>query len=858
METEPQGFTAEQTVYLERPHIDKLLENAVKRPLVTIIAGAGYGKTSSVHAFMGRQTARLGWIQFSSRDNDGELFWENFSNSVRLVDTRTSKSLSDLEFPDTERRFESFLRVCQRYINPAEHYIFVFDDCHLLSDRNMLLFLERAITAPFPNVTSILVSRNELPLRLIGFESKGLLAKITEEDLRFNRDEMIRYFHLQGLAPSEPAIESIYRDTEGWAFAIYLAGRALRHTGKPDAESLLSSSAEYVPRSIRGNIFALIEEEVLNTITPPLRRFLLRLSLLDHLQDDLLLELGSPELVELINRMGSFVSFDPYTSTYHIHPLFLEYLRGLNELGEDEKKEVYRASGRWCAANNQKMRALTYFEKAGDYDALIRTARSLPMMLPGKIARALIEIVDRAPESAWQNPFTHIVRVRCLIALCRFEEAGACLWKIIGRYETAALDDPGIGYLLGVCHINLGFLGFVTCLADGNFDFADHFKRGKEYMAASKLQTPWPFSVFPVSSYAARTGKNIKGEMEKFHAVCVQVEEYVFASMNGCAAGFEALVASEIAFFRGDHAAAVEAALKSVTKARAADQAEIESHALFYLLRIALGRGNSATVSDILRQIEAQMERQHYANRIANYDIIRGWFYIQTGQYGKTPAWLRNDFAESDVNQFLYALEILVKAKYHMAMREYPQAIAMLSSEDRFGPASYAMGRVEAKAMEAVCRYRMDEKESAYAVLEEAWKLAEPNGFFMPFTELGRDMRLLADSALEEGCQKLPREVLDHLRFSASAYTKRLLIVMKDRGNEAPDHKTAEDLSRRELETLAGLAQGLTGEEVAADLNLSINTVKSVIKRVYNKLGALNKADAVRIADNLGLLPRNH
>jgi LuxR family maltose regulon positive regulatory protein len=47
---------------------------------------------------------------------------------------------------------------------------------------------------------------------------------------------------------------------------------------------------------------------------------------------------------------------------------------------------------------------------------------------------------------------------------------------------------------------------------------------------------------------------------------------------------------------------------------------------------------------------------------------------------------------------------------------------------------------------------------------------------------------------------------------------------------------------------LEGLAQGLTREEIARNLSISVNTVKSAVRSVYNKLGAVNRADAVRIA----------
>ncbi|MDR1571100.1 MAG: LuxR C-terminal-related transcriptional regulator [Clostridiales Family XIII bacterium] len=61
-------------------------------------------------------------------------------------------------------------------------------------------------------------------------------------------------------------------------------------------------------------------------------------------------------------------------------------------------------------------------------------------------------------------------------------------------------------------------------------------------------------------------------------------------------------------------------------------------------------------------------------------------------------------------------------------------------------------------------------------------------------------------------------------------------------------------LSRREIEVLCELSQGLTREEIANKKYISVNTVKSEIKSIYNKLGAVNRADAVRISTGLGIL----
>jgi LuxR family maltose regulon positive regulatory protein len=126
----------------------------------------------------------------------------------------------------------------------------------------------------------------------------------------------------------------------------------------------------------------------------------------------------------------------------------------------------------------------------------------------------------------------------------------------------------------------------------------------------------------------------------------------------------------------------------------------------------------------------------------------------------------------------------------------------------------------------------------------------------MPFTELGKDMRALADAALKDEAAALPRDWLEAVRRDAAAYAKKWFAVAEHYRPEESRKGAAErgGLSRRETEILAHLAQGMTQEEIAGLSSLSINTVKSVIRSVYRKLEAVNKADAVRIAVSRGLV----
>jgi LuxR family maltose regulon positive regulatory protein len=842
-------------IYLERPQIDRLLEKAVQNPVVIVNAGAGYGKTQAVYSFVRKYKVLTSWMQLSERDNIGERFWENFIATISLVNKKAAVKLEKIDFPETDRQFERYLTIPEVGAREDGRVIFVYDDFHLINDKAVLRFMERSVTSSFPNITSILISRSEPSINLVKLLSKGLLGRMTEEDLRFSREEMIEYFRIQNIKPSPQAISSIYHDTEGWAFAIHLAGLSLKNA---------PSGAGYVPQAMRSNIFKLIESEIISVISVELRRFLIKLSLIDHLAPELLREIaaGKP-LIEEMERISSFIRFDTYLNAYRIHHLLLEYLSGKQgELDEGEKRDVYEKAAEWCAQNNQKLDAISYYEKSGNYDRVIDLCSTLPMMLSNRTGRILLEMLDHAPPAIYENnPLIYTHRVRILLSLGMIDQAEKENREAIARFE-ALPPSPLVHRILMICHGNLGFIRMMASPYTKDYNFTADFERCACHGGLSGgYAVPLPLSVLNIGSYICRVNSPEKGEIERYIDAVAAVAPLAMEPLGGMEWGADTLARTELAFFRGDMAGAEQFALLTLQRAREWNQYEVENRALYYLLRISLARGNHETIPGIFRQLEAQLDQVHFINRFTYHDVVTGWYYAQIGQTGKVVSWLKNDFEGSDLNSMNFGLEVLVKAKCHLSEKRYPAALAALAAmetrNNQYDAGDFILGRISMKALEAVCRYQSRDKEGAFAALEQAYSLAHPNALYMPFMELGKDMRALADAALKDTAAAIPRAWLETIRRNAASYAKKLFTVAEQ--YRTPDQARTESdaavsLSRREQEILTGLSQGMTQEEIAGRFSLSVNTVKSVIRSIYNKLGAVNKADAVRIAASMGLV----
>jgi LuxR family maltose regulon positive regulatory protein len=836
-------------VYLERPQLHCLLEQATQSPFVTVVAGAGYGKTHSVYAFLRQHQGVIAWLQLSERDNNEWRFWENFVQAVAFIDKGSALKLAEVGFPETKRQFDRYLTIPRQNVILNKKYIFVYDDLHLIREEMVLRFLERSITAPFSNITSILISRNEPPINTLNFFSKGLLAKITEDDLRFSREEMEAYLRQQDIQLSPDEAANLYHDTEGWAFAISLAGRALKKR---------TAGTDYGRISMKTNVFKMIENEIFSSISGDLQKYLIKLSLIDHLPMELLIELAAGTgLVEEMKKIGSFIRFDTYLNALRIHHLFLEYLEAKQEkLTAEEKRDVYIKAARWCAVNYQKIDAISYYEKAGAYDKIIEEIYTLSLILSNHITTFLLNIMDRAPQEMYaQNPSAHVLHTRLLYTQGKFGEAAAEAWGLIKKLEALPPSAANYRTLCG-SYNNLGFIGMFTSIVSQEYDFASYFERAHSFYPLSAYELRGAVTVATLGSYACRVGTSRKRDMEDYIEALAASEPHITATMNGCIRGQTNLAKTEFAYFKGDLVNAEKFAYQCFYQAQQRNQYEIANRVLFYLLRLNVALGNYAKIQELFKMLEAQLEAPEYTNRYILYDIVSGWFYAHIGQYAKIASWLKNDFEGSELNSLINGQEILVRAKWYFCEKKYAEVLNFLKNQENpYGLKAFLLGKLEMKVLEAVCLYYVDKKEESFKVLEAAYDIAVVNALDMPFIEMGKDMRVLVGAALRDKKCGIPQSWLEMILKNASAYTKKLLVVAEKYQDQDRISRNPEAiLSSWEQEVLLDLSQGFTRKEIAEKNTISVNAIKSVIRSVYNKLEAVNRADAVRIATAMGIL----
>ena len=837
-------------VYLERTRIKHLMEKALQKPLLCICAGAGYGKTSTVHSFLQKNKITSTWLQISSRDNLGERFWENYVYAFTKISRKGAEKFRKLGFPSTGEVYNRYTSILKASLLPGEKYVFVYDDVHLLEDKQVLRFLELSITASIINFSSILIYRWEPELNIRTLINRKIAAEIKERELCFTKDEMLSYYKLLNLTLSPGTASAVYKDTEGWAFAIHLAGFSLKNSG----------GSSYIPQILKTNINKLIESEIIVNLDTELRHTLIKLSLIEDLDRNLIKEIinnpaasggvlnPSPRInnsyfEKIINKIPIYINYDNSQNTYHIHHLFREYLKGCqNELNEEEKKDIYNKAALWCIANNRKIDAIMYFQKAANLQGLMEIFYSMPLLLSRQTAALVLETLDSFSDDIYDE-YTQafVMRNRAMASLRLFEQSRKETLEKLPHY-LAMQDSVKKHLMLLISYVNLASIAFVSSVQTRDYNFSHYFQKAARHAKLSSNITKAPLNGDILGSYVCRVRAPATKEVfDDYIKMLKNIVHYSMEAMGGCRSGLYELALGEFAFFRGDYKEAMEYLRQSLKKAKEKEQYEIENRSLFYMLRTHLCQGSFDKIKSIMQQFKGELEEKNFPNRYSYYDLCTAFYFLQTGENDKIAVWIKSEFHESALVSVAELLEKFIQAKYLFNVKKYPAALAVI--ESRGSEEALVLGEIEMKALEALCHYRQKNREKAYRALKDAYKLSEESGIITCFTEFGKDMRTLAEAAIMDKAKAIPVKWLEKIRMNSSLYAKKLYPLKKLNANDKSS------LSRRENDVLRLICQGFTRNEIADNFNISPNTVKTIIKSIYNKLGAANKADAVRIAE---------
>jgi LuxR family maltose regulon positive regulatory protein len=221
---------------LVRSRLTSLLTDA-DTPLSLVVAPAGWGKTTLL-AQWARVTSRshpVGWVTLDATDNEPHRFWSYVITSLRHAGSQVGESaLAALGVPRLDPIEVAIPRLLNDFAATDQPHSMVFDDYHLVDDRQIREAVEFFITYLPANAKAIIGSRLDPPLPLALWRGRGMVTEVRAEHLRFEADEVTELLgQVATMQNDRSQTADVMARTEGWAAGLQLVLMAVRRAQDP-------------------------------------------------------------------------------------------------------------------------------------------------------------------------------------------------------------------------------------------------------------------------------------------------------------------------------------------------------------------------------------------------------------------------------------------------------------------------------------------------------------------------------------------------------------------------------------------------------------------------------------------------
>ena len=869
-----------------RPRLLELLDSGVQGPLTLVAAPAGAGKSALLSSWIAEDRAPgpVAWLSLDTDDGDRRRFWRGVLAALARATGDDAVSALAVS-PREPMNLGPLLPALADALAGAERpVVLVLDDFHQVIDA-VHEDLERLARFPPPALRIVIVTRADPPIGLGRLRLDGSLTEIRAADLNFSLEEAGALFGALGIALAPEDLETLWRRTEGWAAALRLAAVSLQH--HPDPRAFIEHFA-----GTDATISDYLVSEVLARQPPELRDFLLRTSVVDTLSVELADALtgatdGHAMLARLEHGGVLMTPLDERGMWHRYHPLFAELLRAeLRAQLPDEVAQLHRRAATWLAAHGDDAAALRHAAAGGAWDlaADLTTTRWFHMLINGEMGtlRPILEtmphrFVEASPElalafggallargdHAGAQPYLRraeegealvpperrasFAASRATMGLYEGRLRGdprAALWAAHELREQAAVLDSG-DLSSGVRSFVLGQLGIVE-LWTGDLDSATaHLERA--YANALDGGNDWTALAATAHLAVARAfgGDPLRALRHADEAIRLALRRGWGRSEP---AGAAYCVQAAIAIQRGRREQAEDLVARASEALHETRERPLRAvHAL-----------NRALLLSDAGEPEAALGVLQVAR-----DEVGDWPLLAPleDQLLAREALLRAAVGERELGRALLeraerestASVPVANALARLRLQEGDPGAARdvlaphLRNGDDASPAvsTPVSVRAEAWLLDALALDALAEHEDAAASLERSLDLAEPAGLSRLIVEHGNVVRPLLHRHVRHGT-------------AHPAIIGQALETLEHRGGEG-SHAVAvllaEPLSEREQAILRYLPTMMSNHEIAGELFVSVNTVKTHLKAIYRKLDASGRRDAVQRGRELGLMP---
>jgi LuxR family maltose regulon positive regulatory protein len=863
---------------LQRPRIARLVAEGTRCCPLTVVTGSlGAGKTMALALWAVAESGPVAWVTVDKYDNRPGVFWSYVVAALRRSGVAVPKALSATARGRTAEHL-FLLRLASLLAARDRPVTLVVDDFHLVTEPRVCSGLDFLLRNAGAGLRLAAASQADPPLPLNRYRLAGELAEIGPDDLAFTVAEAGQLLARHGCQLSAGSLECLMRHTEGWAAGLRLAAISLAARHDPDQFAVQLVTEDNA-------LTGYLAHEVLDAQPREAREVLLKVSILDHVNAEGASELtGNGQAGQLLAALAHANAFIQQTGGgwYRFHPLFAGMLRRRLRLESPGRAaELHRRAARWHGQEGRLAEAVRHAAHAGDWPlaaGMVIGGLAIGEIIEPWGGRSLADEFAAMPHGhAWAEPAPYLVAAAIAVSAGQPEAAAAALAASEQTFERLPAGQQ-----------NAARLAAAMIRLAASRRAGDHAAAAAAAASAKALASRIPGDAagrhqgIRVRVLAARgTAELWSGRLDQaartldtgVTAAAAPGDERERVHCLGHLALAEAL--------RGRLGRAAELA-RQATVADAGDGQPRQGRcpnpaALAALAWAHLERHELCEERSRLKQLGTALGMSPdkligmIACLVAAWDSLASGgaeaaaqFVARARSGGPVPAWLeqRLNLAESQALAAAGDTEGALAAAKRADCDASPEAAVTLArawaaagdganARRALAPVLAAREgvpdrvRLQACLVAARLSYHAGDRAGGRRSLEHALRLAEREQVRLPF-------------AVERGwiAAALQREP-----EWAAAHQGLVTLVMPDArppvrpgGPDGAAIAAAEQLTERELQVLRQVSCMLTTAEIASELYISTNTVKSHIKHICHKLAAGHRGEAVRRARQLQLI----
>ncbi|WP_435283944.1 LuxR C-terminal-related transcriptional regulator [Streptomyces koelreuteriae] len=857
--------------FLRRARLAHHLDQALGTPLTLVNGAAGAGKTLLVADWAAGLKEPVAWLTADTADQAPGIFWAYLLEALRAAGVPVTGDVGcPAEAAHVDRRTLTSLAAG---LERRDHTtVVVLDEFDRVTSPEIAEQLQFVLHHAGRGMRLVLVSRAEPLLPLHRYRASGEVTEIRNAELAFTSDEAHELLSRHGLHLRAGAVQALVERTQGWAAGLRLCALAARqdadpHTYLKQFEADHSAVADF------------LLAEVLDRQAPGTQDLLLRISVLDRCCPDLVnaltLRTDAEPILAGLQRENAFLHYLGH-SWYSLHPLFAEILRAhLRERFPGLEPELRGRAAHWLRRSGALPDALVQGAAADDWEFTARVVvddLAIGQLFTGLRSEELSALfAQMSPEVT--GPAPDLVRAA----------------RELGRRDL----EPGLTHLRQAGEALGGDGADTADTAPVRLSFA-------LLEALAARLTGSPDRAERAAEQARHLQREVPGELLDEHPELTALLLTHLGSARLWAGRFDDArsALSAVAAAPGGAATALPrwealghlalidhlggwpgpAEHKALAAAGQAERYSLPQHS-----RSGIGPLVLAAVlidRDELDAAQALLDEAAASRPLAEDPVVRA---------GRTLTRGRLSLARGDARAALAAAEATVQTAVNSPWAQDHAALLASAAHLAQGHPEQARQAVEpvahhrrACAVEAArVRLASGHPEGALDLLDHLPEDDRPGpavtvratlvraGAALGTGDPATARRLVARALLDGRREQLRRPFLE-----AGPWIRPLLSTGRPRelaagwllagpghhrapGPAVPDEPpelAVEELSARERDVLRRLAEMRSTEEIAADLHVSVNTVKTHLKSIYRKLAVTRRGDAVRRARERRLL----